>query len=425
MTPDAIMRQYHPELYEEIVNGPDDSTRSLSSYSFPIVPIIPPDIEIRFPDLPGGCLFAMFGWIISLVGVVLALIPLITSPLIPSAVGNYIGKLFLLRFGSSELVIDQFFKIFQKEMTSGNNLKVIWGWTKAMYYLSTVMGAKIIFQGIKDAVMEADPPLELYLYLLGSLLLQIIAWYSTAWIAFAIQAAFLAVQIAIFRLASINLNDKCEFDSCKVVRVRVRAQEENDCDDGNMCTEDEAICESGAWNCQNTPVICPGGFSCSPTDGTCKEDDQLIPCVAVIDEDDSFGTPNQEALWTEFRTRYPARPFCLLVPKPEGYVGVPSNFLADDLTIVEYNIIRDDGDPANAEDWAVKCGLNFYTSNQVGYVGLFVDDSGSMRKYEVQASYDKFKAFMATQNIEVKEVVNGNENWILPFLTTLVPPLAV
>jgi hypothetical protein len=214
------------------------------------------------------------------------------------------------------------------------------------------------------------------------------------------------------------MNEKCNFGNsgCKL-------PQQPNCDDGKMCTTELAICKSGVWRCTNTKVTCPGGFSCDPLSGNCKNDDKLIPCVAVIDEDSSFGTPNQAAQWTEVRTQYPSRPFCLLVPNPIGKVGIPSNFLADDLTIVEYNIVRDFGDQAIAEDWAVKCGLNFYASNQVGYVGLFVDDSGSLEKSEVIASYDKFIAFMATQTIEIKKVVNTEENWILSFLTTLVPPL--
>ncbi len=58
----------------------------------------------------------------------------------------------------------------------------------------------------------------------------------------------------------------------------------------------------------------------------CKSNDQLIPCVAVIDEDGAFSFPDQAAWWTEFRTQYPSMIFCLLIPNPEGNIGILQTF---------------------------------------------------------------------------------------------------
>lgn len=198
-----------------------------------------------------------------------------------------------------------------------------------------------------------------------------------------------------------------------------------DCDDGDMCTIDLATCNglsSHDWACSHHQVSCSPGLSCDPMDGLCKSDDQLIPCVAVIDEDDNF-YGRQTAKWNEFRTLYPNRPFCLLVPNPEGDIGVPAEFLSDPNTMVQYDIVRDFGDVSQVEDWVRLCGLDKYagTNNKVGWVGLFIDDSGSMWEYEVAASRDLFYESLASAGIQVKKVVNGDENWIEPFLTTLVP----
>jgi len=198
------------------------------------------------------------------------------------------------------------------------------------------------------------------------------------------------------------------------------------CDDGNKCTLNRNRCNSNtewAWECTHHAKICSPGYSCDPSDGDCKPDDVLVPCVAVIDEDDGFGSPNQVELWNQFRSRFPARPFCLLVPSSStsNTVTPPDSFLTDDLTIVHYDVVRDNDDVSLAMDWVSMCGLNLYTNTNVQWVGLFIDDSGSMRESNVAASRDEFYTRLEQQGIEVKKVVNPNENWILPFLETLVP----
>ena len=131
----------------------------------------------------------------------------------------------------------------------------------------------------------------------------------------------------------------------------------------------------------------------------------------------------KEDKWDDFRNKYPARPFCLLVPEEDGYgiLTPPDNFLSDSLTTVEFNITRDKNDTTKISDWVDKCGLDMYNTAKVRWVALFIDDSGSMNEWQVEASRDNFYEQMAKQGIEVKKVVNGDENWILPFLTTLAP----
>eukprot|EP00977_Amphora_coffeiformis_P009823 scaffold2257_cov169-Amphora_coffeaeformis.AAC.1 len=55
------------------------------------------------------------------------------------------------------------------------------------------------------------------------------------------------------------------------------------CDDGNPCTID--FCLNGV--CRTESVACGLGESCDPFTGLCQENENLVPCVAVIDEWDN------------------------------------------------------------------------------------------------------------------------------------------
>jgi len=148
--------------------------------------------------------------------------------------------------------------------------------------------------------------------------------------------------------------------------------------------------------------------------------DDVIPCVAVIDEDSSLSPAEAVALWDQFRDEYSTRPFCLLIPNPESAstnVDIPGKFKSDSNTVYHYDVARDDGDVSKADDWFELCQLSKYDT--VGRVGVFIDDSGSLDEEEVQASRDLFGERLQTLGIQVAEVVNKDENWILPFLTSL------
>ncbi|KAL7470077.1 hypothetical protein ACHAXS_010314 [Conticribra weissflogii] len=195
-----------------------------------------------------------------------------------------------------------------------------------------------------------------------------------------------------------------------------------ECDDGNLCTDDKVECDGNQWICSHEQRICPPGLSCDPTDGLCRGDNELVPCVAVIDEDDNF-VGDRFDTWETFRKEYPLRPFCLLeVERSDNYhVTVPENFLSDPLAVKIDNIRRDSGDILKAEDWVTLCGLQTYTSANVPWVALFIDNSSSMYEWQVKASRDFFYANLTSMGIGVKKVVNTKENWIAPFLTELVP----
>lgn len=229
--------------------------------------------------------------------------------------------------------------------------------------------------------------------------------------------------------------------------------EPSSCDDDNECTIDEMQVFNGEYICINTiavtcnpgsrcdpidgtckvdeldlcvNVTCNPEFSCDPFDGTCKRDNELVPCVAVIDEDSSFGNgPEQQALWDEFRATYPSRPFCLLIvaEKADGTLTPPPpNFVNDTMVAIHYNVTRDYGNESLAMDWVTICGLEKYeNTGTVDWVGLFVDNSGSMVETEVYASETLFNNTLAAMNMSVKKVANDEENWILPFMTELVP----
>lgn len=153
----------------------------------------------------------------------------------------------------------------------------------------------------------------------------------------------------------------------------------------------------------------------------CKNDTMLVPCIAVIDEDNNKISRNSEE-WLEFREYYPDRPFCLLVPYDEDdddRVGIPDEAL-NDKKFQAFNVTRDCG-LSPADDWFHLCGLDKLGASNVRFVGLFVDSSSSMYKSTVKNSYNKLLEDMAAANLTACEVENGDENWIKPFKDELTP----
>jgi hypothetical protein len=200
------------------------------------------------------------------------------------------------------------------------------------------------------------------------------------------------------------------------------------CDDGDLCTIDRPIFKDGVWDCEHNYNVCGPGQSCDPLDGDCKDYDDLVPCVSVIDEDSSFTRfpPNkdQAELWDDFKAAYPSRPFCLLVIE-EGSGGtvkpLPLNFTSDPYVTYKFNVTRDGGNASLAENWVDLCGLGSYTKANVQFIGMFIDDSGSMTVSDVQASTSLFLSNLSAKGIDVTPVNNTHENWIYPFMTELVP----
>lgn len=201
----------------------------------------------------------------------------------------------------------------------------------------------------------------------------------------------------------------------------------DNCDDQNPCSVD--ICSITEGGCLHTPKVCPAKQSCDVLDtGNCKAADAVVPCIAVVDDArENF----YETLWNMFRKQYPSRPFCLLqpvIPDPGNRIlYLPTAFKAElgtSKTIYD-KVNRDSGNVTAASDWFTICKLDSiagpYTS--IKYVGLFVDQSGSMTTATVNASLELFRQKVADEGLTIKTVASTmmKENWITPFMTTLVP----
>lgn len=192
------------------------------------------------------------------------------------------------------------------------------------------------------------------------------------------------------------------------------------CDDVDLCTADSFDESNGT--CVFTPINCPEGQSCDSRDGTCKNVSGVAPCIAVIDENDSFSDAQMNALWEEFREKYPDRPFCLLRPGTAEKLYLPIAFQSDPLTV--FRQVNRDGESASVSpsNWFDICGLQRLFSTGIGFVGLFVDNSGSMTTSTVQGSFDQFVATLEANDLEFTTLFNNQENWIEPFLVELAPP---
>lgn len=201
--------------------------------------------------------------------------------------------------------------------------------------------------------------------------------------------------------------------------LTVRTNREDKCDDRDPCTVDSV---DATGNCLNEPVVCPSReLKCDPIGGgVCREQDLLTPCIAVIDETDTLSDSTNEQRWTRFRQLYPTRQFCLLQPFPSNFgdLYVPKAFETDPYaTFVRVN--RDNGDPSLASGWFEDCGLSILASSGIDFVGLFIDESGSMNGATIQASYDKFVARLSAASLTYCRVSDRGENWIAPFSTSL------
>lgn len=100
-------------------------------------------------------------------------------------------------------------------------------------------------------------------------------------------------------------------------------------------------------------------------------------------------------------------------------LSVPTNFQIDQYkraATVEgpYSVARDFSDSNKTTDWFTLANCQELVPGTL--VGLFIDRSGSMTQSTVNASYSKFYSDCAAAGIEIVEVQNPSENWILPFI---------
>ncbi|KAG7351336.1 hypothetical protein IV203_010696 [Nitzschia inconspicua] len=167
---------------------------------------------------------------------------------------------------------------------------------------------------------------------------------------------------------------------------------------------------------------------CDPLDGVCKLLDSIVPCIAIIDESDNFPDSHFDTQWATFRTDYPDRPFCLLRPTSSSTFDrlyLPPAFLND--TRVTFAEVSRDDLGANSPiqpvptDWFSICGFGIYNGTTVEFIGMFLDTSGSMDQRTVSGSLALFEQNVAIAGLTIEPVFNTREDWITPFLTTLVP----
>lgn len=200
-------------------------------------------------------------------------------------------------------------------------------------------------------------------------------------------------------------------------------------DDGNLCTVN--FYDTDTNTCKSEPAItCGQGEACDAFTGLCQDIQKVVPCVAVIDEWDSRDYSNK---WAEFRSLYPQRPFCLLVPQIDctgnyssSYSGInslalPTGFMNDTVnnpdgidrtTVVE---VTRDGTRNNpywpayncgdelASDWFSECGLDILSPESITFLGLFIDTSGSMDLDVVTFAYNKFLSKLQNASITYGE----------------------
>jgi hypothetical protein len=146
---------------------------------------------------------------------------------------------------------------------------------------------------------------------------------------------------------------------------------------------------------------------------------ELITCIAVIDENSNFNQISVDAKWEELREQFPDRRFCLLQPTPaRDVLLIPTGFFESNLNTYQ-EVNRDAANTANPSDWFQICGLSTELEMGITRVGLYIDNSGSMYTSTVQASYDLFlQKTNAAGFFIVEGTENADEDMIGPCLST-------
>eukprot|EP00986_Skeletonema_menzelii_P011448 scaffold5903_cov81-Skeletonema_menzelii.AAC.4 len=173
----------------------------------------------------------------------------------------------------------------------------------------------------------------------------------------------------------------------------------------------------------------PCGGPCAD-DGLCEDIQKVTPCVAVIDEWDNR---DFSAEWANFRTQYPKRPFCLLVPYSSysnGKIRLPDGFDGDTVNNPDgidrttyAHVNRDESVTSQASDWFQICGLSKYeAATDFNFIGAFIDVSTSLTFDTVYASAALFARKLRCAGLSTDYVFNAHERWLDPFFVSLKPP---
>jgi len=152
---------------------------------------------------------------------------------------------------------------------------------------------------------------------------------------------------------------------------------------------------------------------------------QIVPCLALIDENDGQTQGSLDADWTSFRSSWPDRPFHLLHVKNSagtgwGNLSTPTGAVQG----TDYFYYQIERDPSTAltsysgvYDWFTLTGMNTLSSGAT--LALFIDDSGSMNVADVQDQLDEFEADCTAAGINIIRLYNGSEQYVAPFITEL------
>lgn len=139
----------------------------------------------------------------------------------------------------------------------------------------------------------------------------------------------------------------------------------------------------------------------------------------VVDNTDSTSSPYHVPI---FMAQDYTSPFTQLYGSPTKEVGFlvrqPMNHALDPHSTGRsygpFNLGRDSGTAANMTDIFELCGLQNALPGTL--VGLFVDRSGSMTQSTIQSAYTLLYQKCAVAQLEIIEVQNSAEDWILPFI---------
>lgn len=148
-------------------------------------------------------------------------------------------------------------------------------------------------------------------------------------------------------------------------------------------------------------------------------------CIAVINET-SQSAATIQASYDQFRTQFPNHYLYLL--QPQGSYGpsalkIPVGWSPSRGDFGVIVVTEDNGNPNNKSDWYTTCNLDQLPTGSK--IGVFIDDSGSLGKGAVAASYDYLLQRIASRGMTQITAINTAENWISPFLSmNLTVPVA-
>ncbi|GKY92291.1 hypothetical protein MPSEU_000200200 [Mayamaea pseudoterrestris] len=133
-----------------------------------------------------------------------------------------------------------------------------------------------------------------------------------------------------------------------------------------------------------------------------EEQNDRVKCIAVIDGNSDTNLASQ---WTNLRTTFPQRGFCLLRPQStSASLSIPSSLRTDSTSIIK-SVARDDDADSEASDWYDLCSLQADFEMGLDRVILYIHETPTMSSDSVQASYE---LFLEKSSLMGFDVVYGN-----------------